>query len=245
MAHCFVGLPKTQAGKISKTSLYRKKANGEMETFRHVLWGDWLELAPEDPLDPTPDGWVKIIWKPNSDNPETAYLKEAHKADSRPLEIIFVDVGQGDGAVMITPEPDDSEAVLVIDAGKHDHMLEFLHARFHTVRDDFQFTAAVITHPDEDHYGGFRDIFEAPRIGFDTVYQSGLVERPAGDKFAKLGGLTTDPATGILYIQTLATKRDDIEADFSDDTVFGQTRFPPVMFAALNNAKVKDFAMLS
>jgi len=245
MAHCFVGLPKTKTGKITKTSLYKKSASGKMNTFRHVLWGDWLQLADEDPANPTPDGFVKVTWKPNSPEPETVYIKEDHKADTRPLEIIFVDVGQGDGAVLITPERDAGEAVLVIDAGKYNHMHEFLRSRFRTVKADFQFHAAIITHPDEDHYGGFKPIFHSRMIGFDKVYQSGLVERPLGSEYAKLGGLETDAATGITYIKKLATTRADIEADFADDTIFGQTRFPPVMFAALNNAKVKDFAMLS
>ena len=30
MAHCFVGLPKTKSGKVSKTSLYEMKPNNKM-----------------------------------------------------------------------------------------------------------------------------------------------------------------------------------------------------------------------
>ena len=189
--------------------------------------------------------WVKVKWKPNSPGAKTLFIKKNHTTKSRPLEIIFVDVGQGDGAVLITPERDESEAIFVIDAGKFDHMNEFLHARFNTYNSEFQFTAAIITHPDEDHYGGFKRIFQSRKIGFDTVYQSGLVERPTGKKYSRLGGLTTDPATGISYIQKLATTRADIEESFSDESTFGKTRFPPVMAAALKNNKIGNFAMLS
>ena len=245
MAHCFVGLPTNKSGKMLKVSLYQRSDSGKMSTFRHVLWGDWLRIMPDDPADPTPDGWLRVNWKPNSPDAKILYVKKDHTTAVRPLEIIFVDVGQGDGAVLITPERGADEAIFVIDAGKHSHMNEFLRERFKTYKNDFQFKGAIITHPDEDHYGGFLDIFKSPSIGFDKVYQSGLVERPLGSKYEKLGGLKTDAATGIEYLQTLATSRADIEASFSDESVFGRTKFPPVMHAALNNAKIKDFEMLS
>ncbi len=245
MAHCFVGLPKNNNGKMKKTSLYQKSSSGKMSTFRHVLWGDWLSLLPDDPTDPTPDGWLKVNWKPNSPQAKTLYVKKDHIADTRPLEIIFVDVGQGDGAVLITPERGSDEAIFVIDAGKHAHMNEFLRSRFKTYKNSFQFEGAIITHPDQDHYGGFLDIFRSPKVGFNKIYQSGLVERPIGKDYEKLGGVTTDASTGVSYIQKLATNRAHIEEDFSDDSIFGRTKFPPVMHAALNNPKIVDFEMLS
>lgn len=76
----------------------------------------------------------------------------------------------------------------MIDAGEGDNIARFLNGRFRTSR-GFSFDAAVITHPDADHYRGFQAIFEDLRIGFGTVYQSGLVERPVSGTFEKLGGL--------------------------------------------------------
>jgi hypothetical protein len=103
----------------------------------------------------------------------------------------------------------------------------------------------VLTHPDQDHYQGFRTIFEDPGIGFETVFHSGLVERPVSGQFEKVGGLHADPVTGIQYVQDLAIGTAEIAQHFSDPSSFGQMKFPPVMHAALTNPKVGDFAMLS
>ncbi len=237
MAHCFVGLPKDDKGKTVKTYLY--KANRTTK-FRQVLWGDWLSVEGEEP-----DGWLRIKWGPNSDSPQTVFIPEAHTAKTRPLEIIFLDVGQGDGCVLVTPERNEGEAVIVIDAGISTNMFEFLLKRFKPYNVDFQFHAAVITHPDEDHYGGFEPIFAAPGCGFDVVYHSGLVERPVSGTFDKIGGLKKDPANGISYISDVAIDTDDIKRLFGAGIDIGDFEFPKVMRNALNNPKIKSFAMLS
>ncbi len=62
------------------------------------------------------------------------FIPEAHSADERPLEIVFMDVGQGDGAVLITPERGADERVIVIDAGLTGRMHHFLSKRFGSYR---------------------------------------------------------------------------------------------------------------
>ena len=152
MAHKFVGLPRTGEGKRIKTVLYES----DLETkYREVFWGDWLAIADADPGENIPAGWLKVNWGPTSDNPKTVFIREEHTTDTRPLEIVFIDVGQGDGAVLITPEKDDGEAIIVIDAGENEKMHEFLQKRFKPYNSDVQFHAAIITHSDSDHYAGF------------------------------------------------------------------------------------------
>jgi hypothetical protein len=85
MTHCFVGLPKDDRGRTVKTYLF--KANRTTKV-RQVLWGDWLNVDGEEP-----DGWLRVNWAPNSDNPETLFIPKNHTSDTRPLEIIFLDVG--------------------------------------------------------------------------------------------------------------------------------------------------------
>lgn len=237
MAHRFVGLPKDDKGKTLKTYLFRENRTTK---FRQVLWGDWLTIDGEEP-----DGWLRVTWGPNGPDPQTVFIPKEHTTDTRPLEIIFLDVGQGDGAVLITPEHDDSEAVMVIDAGISDNMFEFLLKRFKPYNEDFQFHAAVITHPDEDHYGGFEPIFATPSCGFDVVYHSGLVERPVSGTFEKVGGTQRDLADGVSYISALAIDTDDITQLFGDGVDIGDFEFPKVMRNALNNPKINAFAMLS
>jgi len=215
----------------------------EFKKAKHVLWGDWLRIDEGHDYSIVGLGWLAVIWAPKT-NKEIYYIKDIHTTDERPLEIIFSDVGQGDGAVLITPEQGSNEKILVIDAGKGSNMRRFLNGRFKAYR-GFNFEAAVITHPDNDHYLGFKEIFNDPKIGFRTIYQNGLVERPVKGKFEKFGGVKQDPQNGNYYIEELAINRVDIEKHFSDNSKFGKKEFPPVMYNALNNDKIKDFKMLS
>lgn len=232
MAHRFAGLGK------NGRKLYLFEAD-RTKRFRQVLWGDFLTVLGEEP-----DGWLRIHWAPNSPDSREVFIRKDDTVETRPLEIIFVDVGQGDGAVLITPERGADERIIVIDAGEGDNMLRFLNGRFKAYR-GFDFHAAVLTHPDQDHYQGFRSIFEDPGIGFGTVFHSGLVERPVSGLFEKVGGLHADPVTGIEYVQDLALGKAEIVQHFSDPSTFGQMKFPRVMHAALTNPRVGDFAMLS
>ncbi len=219
------------------------EAEQKPKRAKQVLWGDWLMVDEGHDYNKIGAGWTAIVWAPKTKR-EIYYIKNEHTTDTRPLEIIFLDVGQGDGAVLITPEDDQNEKIIVIDAGEGGNMAAFLNGRFKAYR-GFNFEAAVITHPDQDHYLGFKDIFADHKIGFKTIYQNGLVERPVSGTFEKLGGVMEDPVTGDFYIENLATTKDDIETHFSDNSAFGRKKFPPVMFNALNNPKIKDFRMLS
>lgn len=123
-------------------------------------------------------------------------------------------------------------------------MRAFLAARFRTYR-GFDFSAAVITHPDSDHCHGFLDLFADPRIGFKTVHHNGLVERPVAGTWEKIGAPQPDPVTGISYIRELAVDRAAVQAEFAGlppDSRFG---FTGVTKAALDNPKIKDVRMLS
>ncbi len=214
-----------------------KLRDGNGRAVRHVIWGDFLNVDGREP-----DGRLRIIWGPRGPNPQTLFIDEDDTVEQRPLEIVFVDVGQGDGAVLITPERGEEERIVVIDAGEGDNMARFLNGRFRTSR-GFGFDAAVITHPDLDHYQGFQAIFEDHRIGFDTVYHSGLVERPVSGTFAKIGPFVEEG--GVRYFTDLAVDRDAIERHFGDDAAIGQFKFPGLMNAALHNSRIRDFRMLS
>ena len=237
MSHKFVGLG--EAGE--KIYLYDKE-NGDK--VRQVLWGDWLMIDDDHPADELEEGWLPVIWSPKFARKKW-FIPEHHTTDTRPLEIIFLDVGQGDGLVMITPEQARRERIMVIDAGEGGNMQAFLNARFKAYR-GFNFHAAVITHPDRDHYYGFKSIFEDHDIGFRTIYHNGLAEKPVSGTFKKLGGVTPkDPVTGLKYLKEMAEDTADIEALFSDPDAIGRYVFPGVMHEAIRNPKITKFRMLS
>lgn len=241
MAHKFVDLGKNG----SKIFLYSFNDKiKKMVKVRQVLWGDWLSIDENHDFSQIGTGWLAVNWAPKSVKPQTLYIYEVDTSDDRPLEVIFLDVGQGDGAILITPEQGADERIMVIDAGEGDNMQRFLYGRFKAYR-GFQFDAAIITHPDKDHYLGFKPLFEDNNIGFNTIYQNGLVERPVSGNFEKVGGLTKDPVTNINYITDLATTKADIVNHFSDKAMFGAFVYPWIMYHALNNPKIHEFKMIS
>ena len=96
---------------------------------------------------------------------------------------MFVDIGQGDGCLMITPD----DKLFVIDAGAGDNMLRFLRWRFRGFGKRLDFEAAIISHSDLDHYGGFEGLFDEPNLFFKNIYTNGFMERKAASDTEILG----------------------------------------------------------
>ncbi len=77
-------------------------------------------------------------------------------ASGRNLSVVFFDVGQGDSAMIITP---DSRKIL-IDCGEFNDTAFYLKTMNITFID-----VMVITHPDKDHEGGCDDVAKSVEIG--------------------------------------------------------------------------------
>jgi len=67
------------------------------------------------------------------------------------LQVFFVDVGQGDGIYIETPNDNH----IIIDTGKGDAMMDFL-----VMRGIDKIDWLIATHPDADHIGGMDEIFD-------------------------------------------------------------------------------------
>lgn len=209
---------------------------------RQVLWGDYLTL---DPSKPATSEWTYVLWGASGSDPQRLKIGTGLTTDTRPLEIIFVDVGQGDGCVLITPERDGSERIMVIDAGKKHHMAEFLNDRFKILENkaELKFHAAIVTHPDEDHYGGFTQVFRDTKAKFRHLYHSGLVERAVSGSFEKVGGKTRKPAEKRSYLRELVVDDAAMRAAFAKPP--GNYSFPQMIGHALARGAVDDYAMVS
>lgn len=230
-----------------KTFLYEHAhdSKGKPVPVRQVLWGDFLWLDSSHDFSASSE-WTFVVWAPN--NPEKRRELKIRTRDvsvSRPLEIIFVDVGQGDGCVLITPERDERERIIVIDAGKTDDMGKFLDSRFGAYQKGMKFHAAVITHPDNDHYLGFKDIFAAPEITFEKVYHSGLVERPFSGTWAKLGGRKRRTGEKLYHLENIVQTDTEFRAEFDDPSKFGRKDYPNTIKGALEPGKVGKFEILA
>ena len=143
----------------------------------HLLLGDYLKYLGE-----TNGQWAKVKCRGDQ-----GWLKTDWFAEQRLLEINFIDIGQGDGCHIVTPD----DEVILIDAGEGtgfagkggDNMNRFISWRYNlrcrsTTSAPFIIDHAVITHPDLDHYFGFYSLFCHPKLEFKTISHNGIVERP-------------------------------------------------------------------
>ncbi|MBA4791531.1 MAG: hypothetical protein H2042_17650 [Rhizobiales bacterium] len=191
---------------------------------QQLLWGDWLTLTG---LAGGAPGWVSVRARGVD-----GWMREDSIQETRLLEVIFVDIGQGDGALVVTPD----DRHLLVDAGEGDNMFRFLRWRYNGFRQPFSFAAAIISHPDADHYKGFKPLFEAPNVSFEALYHNGLVERA--------GGETLGPRAGGFVLDVVAG-RDDLATLLADPAVRGDKVYPNMLHQALASGRVADARALS
>lgn len=143
--------------------------------YNHLLFGDYVKILDTD----IKNKRVRVKSRGN-----WGWMKITEIRKERILEVNFVDIGQGDGCHMVTP--DDQH--FIIDAGKGDNMNRYLTWRFNLYNKTKPMSFplnAVISHSDVDHYGGFQDIFKNKLIHFNKIYHNCLVERPGDLPFGE------------------------------------------------------------
>lgn len=187
-----------------------KKGSEKFKWVKHLLFGDWIKILKDEKGDlqyQTISG--KQYIKVRGRNKEGYVLPEEIQFD-RILEVNFIDVGQGDGCHIVTP--DDKH--LIIDAGESDNMFRFLKWRYNLKNKDTKappFTV-VISHSDKDHYYGFLKIFEIagilpnPQIEIEKIYHNGMIET-SGTEASDLGTFFTHK--GNDYITDLCDTQSD------------------------------------
>ena len=189
-----------------------KKAGVKLGFIKELLFGDFIQPYVKDDAYETitvPSGtnkgeYIKVHCR-NADG----YIKKSEMQAKRILEVNFIDVGQGDGCHVATP--DDKH--FLIDAGKGDNMYRYLKWRFNlrkakTAPPPF---TIVISHSDTDHYQGFGKIFSktkdsAQQFTIKKVYHNGMVEGVG----ANLGPQVTKD--GKIYISDLSDNQEAFEA---------------------------------
>ncbi|MHC4178350.1 MAG: hypothetical protein ACYSWU_12635, partial [Planctomycetota bacterium] len=97
-----------------------------------LLWGDWARIEQVD------GSWVNIRSRGRS-----GWVRKEDLQEDRILEVNFVDIGQGDGCHIQSPE----DKAIVVDAGERDNMYRFLRWRFGKFARRFNFESFVISHP--------------------------------------------------------------------------------------------------
>jgi beta-lactamase superfamily II metal-dependent hydrolase len=199
-----------------------------LKARKQLLWGDELKVVRA-----SRDGRYLEVLVRNV----RGWIAAEQTQESRLLEVVFVDIGQGDGALVVTP---DNKRYL-IDAGKGDNMLRFLRWRF-GFKYMTTFDAAVLSHSDSDHYGGFGELFEEANLHIDRLYTNGLMERAADKTNLTLG--TPVGSGGRQFITDLVTDLDAFRRFCDTGANLAGKRYPTMLAEALEKGKFDDLRML-
>lgn len=144
-----------------------------------LLWGDGLVVEGHR------GGWTKL--RSGSD---VFFAKGEVATRTTPLmKVSFVDVGQGDAAIIETPDGKH----MLIDAGEEKFLARYL-AKKHSATKKVHFHAIVITHGDADHFAGLPLLVNANSnkkkgvvLTADQVFHNGLVKMKSGKTIEKFG----------------------------------------------------------
>jgi beta-lactamase superfamily II metal-dependent hydrolase len=196
--------------------VYRNREVREKDRIGHLLWGTWIEHQEEEDGD-----WAKVRirgWDENREK-KIGWMKKSDYQDNKVLEVYFIDVAQGDGCLMITPD----DKFHLIDAGEEKNMAAYLHWKFNlgsTSGNPIVFKNAIISHPDQDHYRGFSYILDEPRVRFENVFHNGIVERTGHDP---LGERVGD------FLVDVVTNQAELDALIEDPEKVGGKRYPNLL----------------
>jgi beta-lactamase superfamily II metal-dependent hydrolase len=179
----------------------------DRKTFLHTLaWGDYVEVLETTSThlristvkyEEKADGSILPIMTEAYICPtKSSGLKPAEivipRENNQVLKVNFVDVQQGDGAVIESPDG----KIILVDGGDNQLFARYLAARFRgtSEADPRKIDCILVTHGDADHFAGLTRIHDSethpePRkrlfISPKRVYHNGLVKRPEKDKNGK------------------------------------------------------------
>jgi beta-lactamase superfamily II metal-dependent hydrolase len=195
------------------TSPLYKEAAGTIKVTE-LLWGDQLAVIEEGVHDGR--------WKVRARG-QTGYVDAAAIGDTSLLELYFIDVGQGDGVLIRTP---DGRHIMIDGGNKRasqpsgKNAADFVDWKF--VRDyggkTIRLDAMIASHNDADHYGGLADLLDAAQtaeldadhVTVDAFYHAGVAwwKQEGGGRW--LGETVTERE--VTYLTRLMEDRPAVEA---------------------------------
>ena len=185
-------------------------------SIQHLLFGDFI--TPPKKEDGNYKKWTSSLLKEENGKKwinvrcrqEEGWMPLDEIQLERVLEINFVDIGQGDGCHVSTPD----DCHFIIDAGEGDNMYRFLRWRFNLNSPGRKLPKfyGIISHPDEDHWKGFEPLLsripaaQKSVIKFEKIYHNGILQRTG----STIG--STIEENGETYLVDFLETREDIEA---------------------------------
>lgn len=148
------------------------------KVVKHFLWGDRVDVLEEDGDRSRVRGRHRY---------KTCWIDSAALHGEALLEIYFIDVGQGDGILIVTPE----RKHMLIDGGyprakqnTGKSAADFVDWKFYADYGDdtIRLDAMMASHNDLDHYGGLDDLLDLTQdeeldcdhVKIDRFYHAGL-----------------------------------------------------------------------
>lgn len=204
--------------KDTKTKLKYKDFAGKNRT-RELLWGDRVEVLGQN--------GDKTRVKARGLQGEVATKALGGEAL---LEVYFIDVGQGDGVLVVTPE----RKHVLIDGGyirerqpTGKNAADFVDWKF--VKDygekRIKLDALIASHCDADHYGGVWDLLsttaearaemDAQGVDVDVLYHAGVSWWKKQPKGRWLGPI--ENVDGTSYLTQILGDRDDVIAGLDEN----------------------------
>lgn len=179
----------------------------EGEYLTTLFWGDQVTVTSQSGNEI--DLWLKV--SVGEDKTEWQLKKGVLPASAKleeqtdVLKVRFVDVGQGDGALVETP----SGQIVIIDGGEGDPMVRYMSVLYHLSKRDtpLPVSAIVVTHGDADHYDGLKLLLDKrvgsrPALNVERLFHNGLVKVSGKPKDADAFGSTVEQR-GALYCSDL------------------------------------------
>ncbi len=190
-------------GDKPETILYENPSR-HAKKLNHVLLGTYLIVKAEE------GDWLNVTT--HSEGPG-GWVHQDDVRDNPGLKVFFVDVGQGDGAIIESPQ-----GLVLIDGGPAQHLYRFMKHRYRPlIAQDgkVKIKAMVVSHPDQDHYEAFIAVLNDPAFEVDTIYHNGIIRYseknlPAHADFdlGKLKTTTVDGQVEHVLVETIDTLND-------------------------------------
>lgn len=142
----------------------------------------------------------------------SGFVDVDHIGEEAPLEMYFIDVGQGDATFIVTPD----RKTILIDGGLNRQALGFLiwKYRLDTPANSVDVDLLVLSHADGDHLKGLIPIIEHDQIHVKHVIHSGIATYKSGVFATSLG----DRDSSGNFLTTFHESLSDLDAgDLSDD----------------------------
>lgn len=184
----------------------RKKEN----LVATLFWGDRVNIVPQRDGEHVVELWLRE-WDPKDGKyrwkKQLCALPPQAKFRQKPLlKVRFIDVGQGDATIIMTPK----DKVVLVDGGEERHLLYYIQKAFsHVLRTGpLHCNAIVVTHGDADHFEGLTKLLEKdrkkgiePLVTVDFVYHNGLVKRSTTKDLESFG--EPQEENGTKYVKVV------------------------------------------